>query len=102
MRSAKIRGAVRWRMAPPGIIIIAVASAGLGRKNWLGGKDSNLRYRIQSPGPYRLATAQPLNRYQQNYPDFPRRSGLITNYRSSLPSGLLRPPVSASTFSYSA
>jgi hypothetical protein len=28
-------------------------------KNWLGGKDSNLRYRIQSPGPYRLATAHP-------------------------------------------
>src|ERR671918_3095644 len=28
-------------------------------RNWLGGKDSNLRYRIQSPGPYHLATAHP-------------------------------------------
>ena len=33
--------------------------AKLRMKNWLGGKDSNLRYRLQRPGPYRLATAHP-------------------------------------------
>src|SRR5947208_16709134 len=37
-------------------------------KNWLGGKDSNLRYRIQSPGPYRLATAHPRTSTKEVHP----------------------------------
>ena len=34
---------------------------------WLGGKDSNLRYRIQSPGPYRLATAHRTKLLRQEF-----------------------------------
>src|SRR5919106_4267366 len=37
-------------------------------RNWLGGKDSNLRYRIQSPGPYRLATAHPRTSTKEVHP----------------------------------
>src|SRR6266542_5721522 len=39
--------------------ISQLISASLIGLNWLGGKDSNLRYRIQSPGPYDFATAHP-------------------------------------------
>src|SRR6266498_3846571 len=39
--------------------ISQLISASLIGLNWLGGKDSNLRYRIQSPGPYHLATVYP-------------------------------------------
>src|SRR6266542_6550057 len=63
-------------------------------KNWLGGKDSNLRYRIQSPGPYRLATAHP-ELLQEQF----NRPGMISAH--PLPRALWLPP-SATTFWYSA
>jgi hypothetical protein len=67
---------------------------GLWLRNWLGGKDSNLRYRIQSPGPYRLATAHP-ELLQEQF----KRPGMISAH--PLPRALWLPP-SATTLWYSA
>src|SRR5258706_6521751 len=64
---------------------------GPSKKNWLGGKDSNLRYRIQRPVPYLLATAHP------NSPGNSRPGNSLHS-----PPSARSPPPSATTLLYSA